>query len=304
MSGKLISFLKYLAKRFVDKLAGNVVDKSFYVLFALTALIAVAAVLTGACPPLPRPVMVRTDVSPTVSFAPQVNATLFQINVNSNNRTTSTFFINNPPSFQTAHVQTQDRCGKSLGIELGMLSDKYRWVYVSDSKVGISLKESVEIDEVFQHIPNTVSLPVIAVGLASHEHAEDDASSEIGRALRRVDNLVKAADTHFTVNRPELYSLNIGYYTGRSTLPSDESAIERRVILMQVTSREKDTDLNSGVRNALIKLKEEKKLVEGFDPDAYSEFPPEKFSVKPRSPNAHNEMVPCVQQPSNPPAQR
>lgn len=297
MASKIVSFLKYLAKRFVDKLAGKIVDKSFYALSIFAALIWITAVMTNACPPLPRvAATLQQNINPTVTVAPQLNAPLFsiEVNINSNNTNNNTFVLNTPPRFETAPVQTEDRCGKKLDIVLGMLSDPYRWLYASDSKVGISLNESWDVSEVFLRLPNDIEQPVVAVGLASHEHHADDPQAENARAQRRVDNLIKYAGERFTVKRPELYSLNLGYYARQSRMSREESAIERRVILMAVLKREGDADLNSGVRNALIKMKAEKKLVEGFDPDAYSNFVPEAFAVVPRSPNAHNTPVPCA----------
>lgn len=286
---KFLSFLKYLAKRFSDRLADKTAEK-FAAIVIFFILIFLLAIYFKACSPVPTgDTTLQQSTNTTINVQPRIESPLFQINWNSNNTT----IIITPPYWIMTHVETKDRCGKGLGITLGALSDSYRWIYESDSKVGISLNESLDIETVIAAIPNTVAQPVIAVGLASHEHPQDNPAEEISRAQRRVDKLIALSDRHFKVNHPELYSLNLGYYTKQSELSREQSAIERRVILIEVTHREDNAELNSGVRNALIAMMEKKSLVEGFDPDKYSNFTEDKFIVKPRSPTAHNELTPC-----------
>ena len=168
---------------------------------------------------------------------------------------------------------------RQIDISIGVLWDPYRWLIGSATLVGIDERESELIENIIKRFQNTETRPIIAVGLASHENSENPGQEEF-RANARADKLVALCQSHF-IAKPEIYKLNLGVHKNTG-LTSVESATERRVILLVITKRENDTDLDSGVRNALIEAKNNWELE--FDPNAYSNFSPEKFHVGVKTP--------------------
>lgn len=180
-------------------------------------------------------------------------------------------------------VQVRDRHGKSMEIEVGMLRkvgvgmmwNPYKWVLGSTSEVGIDDKEVRNIEEAIESSPAEESRPIIAVGMASHENTDVDPDREEALAGYRAERLVDLCQRRFP--GADIYSLNLGFYHG-DTSSTASSASERRVVLMVITSWEEGAHLNSGVRNALIAIADEKRF--SFDARNYSKFSENRFSIR------------------------
>jgi hypothetical protein len=267
---RIVEFFKSLVERFIDKLAEKVGDNvKWLVIIAAAAIVAITVlILQRAC------------------SGTSVNQTVIQT-VNQPAQPTTNIFITvvvpglmAPVQWNVYVVHTNDDSGNALDFEVGVLWDRYRWLIGSAEYVGIDEREKEYVQKVITSTPNDETRPIIVVGTASHENASEHLEDEVFRASTRADKLVDICQKHF-VNKPQIYSVNLGAFkhTDASTV---ESALERRVILLVITKRENNADLNSGVRNGLIKLHNEYLLE--FDPTGYSNFTPAKFHVKPRTP--------------------
>jgi hypothetical protein len=171
-------------------------------------------------------------------------------------------------------VAAKDKNGKDLKVAVGVLWDPYRWVLNSTERVGISKSNSTPIAEILRGLPQGETRPIIAVGTASHENADDRPEVEEARAEVRADTLVDLCQRQYP--NADIYSLNLGFFRKKGA-DSDSSATERRVILLVIESWEAGADLTSGVRDALIKAAAEQRF--SFDASNYSNFPPERFRV-------------------------
>lgn len=173
-----------------------------------------------------------------------------------------------------------DDFGKEIIIDIGVLWDPYRWVKGSTQYVAVDEDEKfkISIDDVIGGFQNDETRPIIAVGTASHENAKENPEEEINRAQARADKIVIACGSHF-VNRPHIYSLNLGAFRSNKSY-SVFSATERRVILLVVRKGEDSVNLTSGIRNALIKAREDQNFI--FDARKYSLFDTSRFKVLPR----------------------
>jgi hypothetical protein len=184
------------------------------------------------------------------------------------------------PTWVTKTVNSTDRFGKEMVVEIGVLWDPYRWVKGSTEQVSIDDSEKVKfsVGDVIRNFQNTEKRPIIVVGTASHENSVENPELEIGRSQKRADTLVNLCGEHF-INHPHLYSLNLGAFrTDRKY--SVFSASERRVILLVIKKGEDSLDLTSGVKNALIRAKVEQGFI--FDARDYSLFETDRFQVMPR----------------------
>jgi hypothetical protein len=150
-----------------------------------------------------------------------------------------------------------------------------RWLLGSTTHVGIHDGDSILIQRVISSLAPSAELPVILVGMASHENAMDNPDEENRRAQIRTDAMADYASSHFT-RRPEIRKLNLGAYRGADS-STVNSATERYVVVVEVTCRNEGADITSGIRNALIDSRQRGDLP--FDPEAYTNFASEGFMV-------------------------
>ncbi len=120
------------------------------------------------------------------------------------------------------------------------------------------------------------SRPIIAVGTASRENAKEHLDLEEIRSKARMETLVNICENHFKVNSPRIYGLNLGAFNPDKA-PSQFSASERRVILLVIIKGADSADLNSGIKNALVKAGQDQSFV--FDARNYSIFNSDRFEV-------------------------
>jgi hypothetical protein len=195
--------------------------------------------------------------------------------------TSSINFLQEQPEWKTATIKTGES-GSGIEVVLGVLWDPYRWVKADSQRVAIDTEERVTfaIEDVIRAFQDDEKRPIVVIGLASHENADEHPDEEIARASDRADKLVDVCSKHFVNNRPHIYSVNLGAFRpGRN--PSIYSASERRVALMVIVNGEGTPNLTAEIKKALIKAKEEQKFI--FDARDYSLFDTDRFQVNPRA---------------------
>jgi hypothetical protein len=190
----------------------------------------------------------------------------------------------NGPRIEWMHdiVLARDNNNKEIAIEVGtlgkvevgMLWNPYKWVIGSTSQVGIDEKEILNIEDAISSSPASETRPIIAVGMASSENSAYDPGREEARAGDRADRLVSLCQRRYP--EADIHSLNLGFFR-RDASTSISRASERRVVLMVVTGWEEGADLNSGARDALLRMAEDKRF--SFDARNYSNFAAEKFQI-------------------------
>ena len=208
----------------------------------------------GEAPPKPAP-----TPAPTIIFSPTIIVDLHP-----------------PVKWKQVDVPAQDKDGKRLTVSVGVLWDPYRWALNSAEQIGIGEGETIPIEAVIKGLPRGETRPIIAVGIASHENADDQPDVEVARAEVRADRLVHLCSTHYP--NANIHSLNLGFYQGRREFGG--SSTERRVILLVVTSHDPGADLSSGVKDALLKASVDARF--SFDARKYSNFAKDTFTVKER----------------------
>lgn len=195
-----------------------------------------------------------------------------------------------PPNdnWDAVQVDTTDSTGRLIGVRLGTLNENYRWLLGNTKFVGISGQDSILISTALASLRRDVASPIVVVGMASHENAAERPDEENGRAQTRADELAEFAQRHF-MRSPEIYKVNLGAY--RSDAPSTTpSAVERRVVVMQITCRDTGVDLQSGIRNALIKAGDLRET--SIDGSSYTNFETDKFRVTTASTGVQRRGVP------------
>jgi hypothetical protein len=178
-------------------------------------------------------------------------------------------------AWDTTTSTIEDDSGNELTVSIGVLHGDMRWLLGSTTHVGIHDGDSIRFEQVISSLAPTAELPVILVGMASHENAVDDPAEENRRAQIRSDAMANYAATHFT-RHPEIRKLNLGAYEGADS-SSVNSATERYVVVLEIRCLDENTDIISGIRNALLDSHERGKLP--FDPMAYTNFTSERFAV-------------------------
>lgn len=178
-------------------------------------------------------------------------------------------------AWDTTTSTIEDDSGNELTVSIGVLRGDMRWVLGSTTHVGIHDGDSIRFERVISSLAPTAELPVILVGMASHENAVDNPDEENRRAQIRSDAMADHAATHFT-RHPEIRKLNLGAYEGADS-SAVNSATERYVVVLEIRCLDKDTDIISGIRNALLDSRERGELP--FDPMAYTNFTTERFAV-------------------------
>jgi len=158
---------------------------------------------------------------------------------------------------------------------VGALNENYRWLMGSSKYVGISGGDSIPLNDALSSLSRDVELPLIVIGMASHENADENPFQEDFRALTRADAIAQFSQDHFN-RAPQIYKINLGAYRSRSG-PAGTSAVERRVAVLQITCWDEGADLQSGVRNALVKAG--RRGGTSVNGPGYTNFDPERFIV-------------------------
>lgn len=172
-------------------------------------------------------------------------------------------------------IPAYDDEGHAITFLIGTLNDNFRWLLGSTKLVGINGRDSVPVTAALAKLRPDITQPLVVVGMASHENARENLPEENGRAQERTDVMAQFAEEHF-IHHPTVYKVNLGADTVSRT-SSAISAVERRVVVLQLTCVDKGADVRSGMRNALIEARRRGNT--SIDGGRYSNFSPERFSI-------------------------
>ena len=156
-----------------------------------------------------------------------------------------------------------------------ILSEKYNWDYESDDQIelkgeGANISQLLSGEDRILNFGETFG--IISVGTASCEGAK---SSENKRAEKRAVTLDQWLNQAFRkyddLKNTERYTLNLGQYKrkclSKTEKTKQQTALQRRVIIIGITYRDKDVNLSQALRDAIIKRPDL-----SFDIKKYSSF--------------------------------
>jgi hypothetical protein len=164
---------------------------------------------------------------------------------------------------------TGEANGKKATFRVAYLTQEKRWQYGSETTLNDGTMLCDNIKEKLPHFPNfEKAIGLIAVGTASQE-GENQEIEEL-RADRRADAILfNIRDNSIAVNK-ELYKLNLGQFKEKRNLDKQETAYQRRVIIIGILEKDSTmsiTETKTALRNALIDSEGLK-----YDTDKYSKF--------------------------------
>lgn len=180
-----------------------------------------------------------------------------------------------PQDWATDTIPTYDDKGQAITFLIGTLNDNYRWLMGSSEYVGIRGRDTIPVTEALATLRPDFDQPLVLIGMASHENALEHPDDENARGQTRVDVMAQFAENHFT-RHPTVYKVNLGAYTAQGTASSN-SAVERRVVVLQVTCLDRGADIREGMSNALAEA--QRRGNTSVDGRRYSNFGPGLFSV-------------------------
>ncbi|GGA09165.1 hypothetical protein [Okeania sp. KiyG1] len=146
---------------------------------------------------------------------------------------------------------------KKAEFQFTVLSDKYNWEFSSDDKTQLKGKDaSIRnlLSGEYMILGFRKASELISVGTASCEGgtATENERSKI-RAGKLDEWLQEALEKHDLKDKPR-YTLNLGKYKGEcSPKTEQETAPQRRIIIIGIIDRDKDVNLSEALRNAMEK---------------------------------------------------
>lgn len=176
---------------------------------------------------------------------------------------------------EVTQALVRDTAGRAMGVKVVTMNDNYRWLKGSDTHVGISGGDSVHVEAVIRSFGTKVQVPVLVLGMASHEGRDEHPAREDYRAQTRADVMADASSRHFE-RRPELWKANLGVFT-QDAASSETSSTERRLVFLEVTCRDPGVDMTTAVRAALIEAASKSDI--SVQPDLYTNFALGRFRV-------------------------
>lgn len=157
----------------------------------------------------------------------------------------------------------RDKSGRKIKVRINLLSGEYRWVYKSSAEAELG-EEKVDLRP---HISGLEVDPkaaaIVAVGMAS---VEGDFSSQSVLAEARTDKLIRLIKDELKPSMP-VHGLSLGRYVDEATRSDPKvTAVQRRVVIIEVLEPEEGAVLEEAVYDALI--------------DATNASPPIPFDVR------------------------
>ena len=156
-----------------------------------------------------------------------------------------------------------------------ILSEKYNWDYESDDQIeltgeGANISQLLSGEDMILNFGETFG--IISVGTASCEGGK---SSENKRAEKRAVTLDQWLNQAFRkyddLKNTERYTFNLGQYKrkclSKTEKTKQQTALQRRVIIIGITDRDKDVNLSQALRDAIRKRPDL-----SFDIKKYSSF--------------------------------
>jgi hypothetical protein len=168
--------------------------------------------------------------------------------------------------WDSVHGIGTDLSGKKIEVKINTLADQYRWVLGSSSEIGLGKKSENLTDHIRGLYISTKATTVVAVGMAS---VEGDFSSQSVLAEERTDRLTRLIKDELKPT-VAVHGLSLGRYVDERTRSTeDQTAIQRRVVIVEVFEPEKGANLSEAVYDALVKAREEQKIT--FDVREYKD---------------------------------
>ena len=156
-----------------------------------------------------------------------------------------------------------------------ILSERYNWDYESDDQIeltgeGANISELLSREDMILNFGETFG--IISVGTASCEGVKNSENKRAEKRAVTLDQwLNQAFITHDDLNNAERDTLNLGQYKrkclSKTEKTKQQTALQRRVIIIIITDRDKDVNLSQALRDAIIKRQDL-----SFDIKNYSSF--------------------------------
>lgn len=149
--------------------------------------------------------------------------------------------------------QGTDEAGKSVGININILSQDYRWQY---GKIGELVEFGGKTENVRPHLSSldiSESKALVCVGAAS---VEGDRSEQKELALVRAKKLEELVTEQLLPTVP-VFTLNLGRAKYGKIDPDDplKNAAQRRVIVVEILDQEKGVNLKQALLDALVQAR-------------------------------------------------
>lgn len=162
---------------------------------------------------------------------------------------------------------------KKVRFKVVYLSQEKRWDFASSSKLTNGQNIEPFLLDYLPKIPNfKSSIGLIAVGLASQE---GDLKEEEIRASERADAILSSFRVLNFSNSKEFYKLNLGQYLPKEKLDKNETAYQRRVIIIGIMEKNKSMKVKTISKKLKVALEDSERL--NFETGLYSKYEFGKF---------------------------
>ncbi|GHT13240.1 hypothetical protein FACS189426_17860 [Bacteroidia bacterium] len=166
-----------------------------------------------------------------------------------------------------------------IRIVFKIIIDQFSWK-IGDSKLLDNGRRMVEeLPQYLDKLPDFEdALGVIAVGTASQENYEN-VSDEVKRAGQRADNIRFVLDSHPSIRKKEIYTLNLGVHEPvAGLLGANKTSYQRRIIIIGVMDKSENIG-SLKFEECLRKALEPSKGL-SFDKNKYSSFDLKNYQIK------------------------
>ena len=142
-----------------------------------------------------------------------------------------------------------DSKGNKVDVRIKLLSGEYRWVYESSTEAEIGGQKTDLRPEIRGLDVDKKATAIVAVGMAS---VEGDFDSQSVLAEERTDKLISLIKDELKPEIP-VHGLSLGRYVDDSTRSDPRAtAVQRRVVVIEVFEPKEGADLGEAVPDALI----------------------------------------------------
>mgnify|MGYP007079437755 CR=1 FL=1 len=184
----------------------------------------------------------------------------------------------------TAGLAGIDKNGKTAIFQVIVLSDKYNWKFANDNKIEYlntgnqaDILLPIQSPAIQSNIKNL--LDIIAIGTASCEGSID---AEFERSKRRANMMAQLLNQYYGQNLDiPIQTLYLGKYIGNCI---NNTARQRKVVLVGTTYKEKDVNVGEALQNML------KDSRSPLDVEKYSHFQIQPYSSQSETLTSYKEM--------------
>lgn len=182
-----------------------------------------------------------------------LNTTL-QVSSQISSQTTQQYVVINncPPGWiQSPPIKGVDGEGREVEFRVNIMSQEFKWEFNSAENIQFN-GVTTDIRQHFSRLDVTSSKAIICVGTAS---VEGNREEQENLADSRADKLLTILREQgvMDIKNKGLYKLNLGQYKIQdSNLNKQDTATQRRVILVEVIESQKNANVADALKNALI----------------------------------------------------